>query len=156
MPLNHVISSSGLVDLILIHPIWRLHVVLHVKEKNALKKLNIEFGMALVIWHVLYETLKGVLISQGRKAELSQLPYMDVGMQRSDIILRSGGVSICVADCKEGQLKARLCIVLQSGRSIWAKKWENHKSFAHKVAALLSPPCLGFKHLSSHMPNAAK
>lgn len=60
--------------------------------------------MALVLFHVLCETLKGVLITQGQKAELSQLPYMDAGMQRSDIILHCGGVSICVTGSKEREL----------------------------------------------------
>lgn len=54
-----------------------------------------------------------------------------------------GGVSICVAGCQKRELKAGLCIVLQSSQSIQAKmKWENHKSFMHKLAALWCPLCL--------------
>lgn len=114
MPLNHVISSSGSADLILTHAIRRLHV-LPVEEKRILNLVS------LIILHVLHEALKGVLIAQGRKTELSQLPYMDAGMQRSDIVLRCSAVSICVAGCQERELKARLCIVPQSSRSIWAE-----------------------------------
>lgn len=76
--------------------------------------------MALVILHVLYETLKGVVIAQGRKAELSQLPYMDVGMQRSDIILRCGGVSICVYLCRrlQGERVESLAMYSSATRSV--------------------------------------
>lgn len=127
MPLNHVISSSGLTDLILIHPV-RWPRVAYVEEK----KQNIEFSIALNVSRVLYETFKGVLITQGQKVELSQLPHMDAGMQRTDIFLRHSGVSICVTGCQKRELKAQLCIVLQSSRSIRAKmKWENHKIFMH-------------------------
>ena len=59
--------------------------------------------MPLVISQGLYDTLKCLLIAPGRKAELLQLPYADGGRQRSDIILRCGGVSICYAGRKEGE-----------------------------------------------------
>lgn len=108
-----------------------------------------EFNIALTVLHVPYETFKYVLITQGQKVESSQLPHTGAGKQRSDIILRHRGVSICVTGCQKRELKAQLCIVLQSSQSIRAKmKWENHKSFMLN-GCIVVPPLPGFKHLFS-------
>lgn len=77
-----------------------------------------------------------------------------MGEGRGVILFSAAVVCLFVTPAarRERELKARLCIDLQSGRSIWAKKWENHESFVHKMAALLSPPFLGLKHFYSATP----
>lgn len=57
-----------------------------------------------------------ILITRDPHAEEAQSPYLGAGMQRSDI-LHCGAV-VCFS-CQLPELKARLCIVLQSARPIW-------------------------------------
>lgn len=124
MPLNHVISSSGLADLILILTSDSFIR----KEKNTLTSgiLNLVCSLLSYI-HILYVRLfEGILITWDLQAAISSHSLFGCwnAEERYYVLLWYGCVCLfffCVG-CQEGELKARLCIVLQSAQSIWTTK----------------------------------
>ena len=132
MPLNHVISSSGLADLILISTSDSI-------KRKTLKRGILNFVSTVLSYIcILYLIhLLTFLSSETYKQNKLKFPTSACWNGRGMILCAVTLVFLCVG-CQKGELKVGPPKVQQSVQSIWTtKKWQYHKRLMHKMAALL-------------------
>lgn len=106
-------------------PHFNTHIRQLYKKKENIEKWNIEFGIFFVISHLHFVCKTFRRHSHHvRPTSSNKLGFLIWMLECRGVIMCAAAVRLCVfcVGCQEGELKARLCIVLQSVQSIWTTK----------------------------------